>query len=310
MNNSKTPLELIQELPDTSFTSPNYRRQAIGVLGALSITGEYQHDSFIDGIIPVPLGLKKLYDEVKHKQPHMTFVIYRNPRWRVPCGEDEVQIYNHIGIAYTDAPEIMVGKLIYDRNKNGEPMFTVCADDIKNDRYATYNDDYHSKHTKKFANAVKTANQYLKPKTVQALKVNFESDLEHAQSQITAPAQHKLYESCSINWQQVKEEIESMISFDYTPKTTEFLKAFNLIKQEGDELKRLSKYKPKATFVWLKKDSAHILDSDGTETIATSPDAIPEDIRNKIAVLQIGADRSAVINVGVKIDNTKYWVFQ
>ena len=101
-----------------------------------------------------------------------------------------------------------------------------------------------------------------------------------------------------------------MISFGYTPKTTEFLKAFNLIKQEGDELKRLSKYKPKATFVWLKKDSAHLLDSDGTETIATSPDAIPEDIRNKIAVLQIGADRSAVINVGMKIDNTKYWVFQ
>ena len=75
------------------------------------------------------------------------------------------------------------------------------------------------------------------------------------------------------------------------------------------ELKQVAKYKPKATFVWLKSDRAHIVDPDGVETVAHTMEDVPEDIRNKIAVLQIGTDNSAVINVGVKVDDTKYWVF-
>ena len=82
------------------------------------------------------------------------------------------------------------------------------------------------------------------------------------------------------------------------------------MKDHGEELKRLSRYKPKGTFVWLKPDRVEYIEEGGTAVIVTDVNDVPEDIRNKIAVLQIGANGSAIIEVGMKIDDTKYWVFK
>jgi hypothetical protein len=36
---------------------------------------------------------------------------------------------------------------------------------------------------------------------------------------------------------------------------------------------------------------------------------MPQELRDKVAVLQIGSVQQPIIDVGVKVDDTKYWVF-
>ncbi len=310
MTDATTLLNKVLALPDYHFPDRN-SRQRLGEVLKMVDARQPRNIEFIEGVVPVPLGLRKFYDELKHKQPTMTFIMGGNPRFRVRLTDaDSLYVYGHVGIAYADAPDILVGKIMVDTNANGETLYCVESHQIRNERFATYNDEYRIKRTKKFKDAVKTAMRYLKPKDTQSILEDTRHVFESAQSQIKSPAAHKLYEACAIQHNVVQQEIEAMLAFGYTPKTQAFISAFNILRDEGEELKRLSQYKPKASFVWLKSDRAHIVAPDGGETVAHTMDDVPEDIRNKIAVLQIGADNSAIINVGVKVDNTKYWVFE
>jgi len=309
MNDAKTILDKVRALPDYNCEPPA-RKRLENLLQNLSTLENHTHEAFIEDVVPVPLHLKKFYDELKHKSPGITFVVTGGARHRMHTSDLTLYtVYGQVGIAYIDAPDIVVGKIMLETNNNNEPLYCVFSRQIRNERYATYNEDYNTKRTKKFKDAIKTAGQYLKPKTAKDIFDDSTDALHSAQSQIKSPAAHKLYEACSIQHPVVQQEIEAMVAFGYTPKTTQFLKAFELIRDEGEELKQVAKYKPKATFVWLKSDRAHIVDPDGVETVAHTMEDVPEDIRNKIAVLQIGTDNSAVINVGVKVDDTKYWVF-
>lgn len=310
MNDAKTILDKARGLPDYNYDS-NSRKRLENLLQNLSTLENHTHEAFIEDVVPVPLPLKKFYDELKHKNPNVTFVVSGGTRYRMHTSDlTSYTVYGQVGIAYIDAPDIVVGKIMLDTNKDDEPLYCVYSKQIKNDRYSSYNDDYNVKRTKKFKDAIKTAGQYLKPKTAKDILDDNTDALDRAHSQITMPATSKLHEACSISTSFIREEIEAMLAFGYTPKTAQFLKAFELMRDEGEELKRIARYKPKATFVWLKPNQAHLIAPDGTETIAYTMDVVPEDIRNKIAVLQIGSDNSAVINVGVKVDDTKYWVFE
>ena len=48
----------------------------------------------------------------------------------------------------------------------------------------------------------------------------------------------------------------------------------------------------------------------GEPVVAYKLDDVPEDIRNKVAVLQIGEDGHAIMDVGVKVTPTTFWVFE
>ena len=310
MTYATTLSDKARALPDYHFPDRNSRNRLLDATKAVEDT-QMKDIGLIEDIVPVPLGLRRFYNELKHKQPTMTFIMGGSPRFKVRLTDaDSCYVFGHIGIAYTDAPDILVGKIRLDINANNEPVYCVESPEIRNDRFASYNDEYHIKRTKKFKDAVKTATTYLKPKDTKSVLEDTRHVFESAQSQIKSPAAHKLYEACAIQHHIVQQEIEAMLAFGYTPKTPQFIKAFELMRDEGEELKQVAKYKPKASFVWLKSDRAHIIAHDGVETVAHTMDDVPEDIRNKIAVLQIGADNSAIINVGVKVDNTKYWVFE
>ena len=82
------------------------------------------------------------------------------------------------------------------------------------------------------------------------------------------------------------------------------------MKEQGEELKRIVSYKPKKTFVWIKPDRVEYQPHTGEPVVAYKLDDVPEDIRNKVAVLQIGEDGHAIMDVGVKVTPTTFWVFE
>ena len=77
-------------------------------------------------------------------------------------------------------------------------------------------------------------------------------------------------------------------------------------------MKRTANYRPKKIFVWVKPDRVEYQydTTDGEPVVAYKLDDVPEDIRNKVAVLQIGEKNHAIMDVGMKVTETTYWVFE
>jgi hypothetical protein len=48
---------------------------------------------------------------------------------------------------------------------------------------------------------------------------------------------------------------------------------------------------------------------DKQQVIAKTVEEVPEEIRNKVAVLQISEENTAIKDVGQRVSPTTYWVF-
>ena len=79
---------------------------------------------------------------------------------------------------------------------------------------------------------------------------------------------------------------------------------------EGAELKRLRDYKPRTCFVWAKQNSLCYKYSDSADVMEiTSMADLPEVIANKLAVLNIAEEGSAIPDVGMRVNKAMFWVF-
>lgn len=308
--NTEERLALINNLPAHHFED---NRNRLRLLDWVKTIDKHGHGIFIEDVLPAPQPLKAFYDEIKHKYKGITFKTIHNPKWSMPTttpGFDDYKVFAKLTMIYADAPDLEVGWIGIEKSSNDKIVYVVQSPRIRNERYASYNDDYHIKKSSNFKTAVKTALENLKPFDIDQVMQDNITQLNSAQTQITSPANSRLYEATNMRASIVQEEVEAMLLSGYQPKTPQFIAALSLIKEHGEELKRLSKYKPKGTFVWLKPDRVEYMAEGDLPTVVTDVNDVPEDIRNKIAVLQIGANGSAIIEVGMKIDDTKYWVFR
>lgn len=267
----------------------------------------FGHQHWLFDSVPVTPQLARFVTEFAHRnQPLVpSFNAAKTIITTTPSGSDSYRVYSKISLAMADTPDVPIGILWTDGDR-----YFVASDRIVNERYKkTWHENYHTKNSKDFKKAVKVAKQYVVPVSFGEMHRLNQEVLQTASIQINDPARAKLRTATYINHDSVRMEIEHMVRCGYTPLTKEFSEALKLIATEGEELVRVSNYKPRKAFVWLKTDKALYQVDGEDERIATSVEDLPEDIRNKIAVLQIGANKSAIMDVGIKVDDTKYWVF-
>jgi hypothetical protein len=253
------------------------------------------------GEIPVVLPALKFFNEIRYKRPDLV------PR--VDCKRNGAA-YGGVGLAFKDATDIPVGSIFVEDDKDGKLLYCVASDRIKNEKFNDYRPEYHVKKTKDFAKAVKTALQFLRPYSVQDVMDDKEPALAGALAKLKDEPENKLYKATSMGKRTIREEIDNMIRSGYVPATQEFKESIQLMVEQGEELKRITSYNPKRTFVWVKPDRVEYQPHTGVPVVAYKLDDVPEDIRNKVAVLQIGEEGHAVMDVGVKVTPTTFWVFE
>lgn len=259
------------------------------------------------GDIPVPQHLLKFYNEFKHKRPDAIVRIDKRGAYYNGKG---YRVFSEIGIAFKEAPDLLCGSLSIEAGSAAdELLYVVVSDRIKNDKFATHSDGYHRKQTKDFVKATKTALQYIKSTPFEELMTDQTDACHNALSSIRTPAYDKLYTAANVGRQTVLEEVQHMINMGYKPVTSNFQAAFNLLATEGDELEALSKYQPRTCFVWAKPDRVEYQMIGNEKVIAYDLQHVPEEIRNKVSVLQIGNLNQPIKDVGVKVSDTMYWLF-
>ena len=265
------------------------------------------HQWWLADEIPVTQGLIKFWNEMKHKRSDIVLRLDHRPAWYNGKG---YRAYADVGIAYKDAPDMGVGTIgmeMADNNK--DLLYVVKSQRIQNEKFASYSEGYKSKKTKNFSNAIKNAMQFLKPVLFEELRADKMGDLGVALNTIREPAGDKLHKAGSVGRENVLEEIRNMSRTGYQPVTAKFIESMNLLVAEDEMLKQVSAYKPRTCFVWAKPNSVEYqIDGEERKVVYDLAD-VPQEISDKVAVLQIGNAGSSIMDVGVKINSTLYWVF-
>lgn len=258
-----------------------------------------------DDDIPVPQNTLKFYNEIKHKRPDVVIRLDNNPSFYNGKG---YRVYADLSIAFKDCPDINVGSIGLEMEGN-DLLYTVTSDRIKNEKFASYSKGYHIKRTKNFSNAVKNALQYLKPMLFTDMRSSKHNELDRAVSTLQAPARDKMYNISSIDRFVILDEVRNMVRMGYVPTTDRFAEAVKVLATEEEELKAVSGYNPSKCFVWAKKDRVEYQIEGDEPKIVYNLQDVPEEIMNKVSVLQIGDAGKPIMDVGVKIDSSTYWVF-
>ena len=269
---------------------------------------EANHQYWV-GEIPVVENLRKFYMELKFKRPEFMPIIW---------GVAEYKNHNHDRMAYTklciahkDSPDIAIGFIYIEQDKEWKyTVFGVHSKRIKNAKFSESSEGFCKAHTQKFTNAMKNARQYLKEQTVEELAKEWNGRAENALSEIRESGRYIYRQVGNIDLEAVFKEIKHMVSMGYTPVTAEFTKSLTLYKDKEQEIQELTNYKPRRCFVWLKPTTVeYMFADDKQQVIAKTVEEVPEEIRNKVAVLQISEENTAIKDVGQRVSPTTYWVF-
>jgi len=272
------------------------------------------HTSFLgseDGdMVAILPALKNFFMEYQHKHKNAVAVIERFAGHRIDTEHETFCVQNKITIAFDYALDLPVGVMHVFTDDKDKTVYSVTSDTIENERYRHHSPKYRTKESRDFKTAVKTARQHLRefgfPRVMEDAKYMYIS----ARDAIAQGGYNAIDRAMRFNTTDLMHEIRAMVVSGYTPKTAAFTNAATFVKEKGDEMERVKNYKPQSVFVWLQPHCAVYQYSGTTEPhTAHTVDELPEEVRNKIAVLNIGETNSPIIDVGVKVDDTKYWVF-
>lgn len=274
---------------------------------------DHGHKDWIEDCIPTSQLLAKFYNEFKFKRRNIIPTIFAESELPVHRPDDGVYhyVYTSIGIAYKDSPEYRVGTLAVATNKEHQWVYEVNSPLIQNEKFAEHNHrGYTTKRTKNFVAAIKTAVTYVKPMTMERVRLVERSTVMSSKVRLKTPAEQKLNEIADVDRDSVLSELAHMMATGYTPLTAEFTSALRVMVESGAELRRLESYAPRECWVWGKRDGTVTYKFDGDEVCdVQSIHDVPEFIRDKIAVLQIADAKQAIMDVGVKISDNVYCVF-
>ena len=266
---------------------------------------EKGHVYWIDDI-PVSRSLYNFCREFKYKRPDTIFHVCSNPMWG---NGREYKLYFSLKVAFKEAPFVAVGDLDTDLADGNECTYTVTSKRIRNEKYAHYNKQYHTKSTKKLPLAMKNALQFLKPFSMEEMFDNKSDNVKKAMSDLKESAHDMLRYQFSVNRDELFKEICYMLESGYVPTTQKFGEMLNNAKEHAETMKEMFAYNPRKCFVWVMADKIQYKYEDDASVVVRNPSELPEEIRNKISVLQIAERESPIKDVGVKVNSKMYWVF-
>jgi hypothetical protein len=105
----------------------------------------------------------------------------------------------------------------------------------------------------------------------------------------------------------VRQDMEHLASIGYTPKSPAFLNIMNYIVAKGEFIDKYEHFEPEYIGVWITPSGVHIKTGEGIEKYP-SKDSIPEDILQKICIMDICDPKKFDEHLGFKFSDSQYWV--
>jgi hypothetical protein len=206
------------------------------------------------------------------------------------------------------SPPFLVGTIDYDSEN-----YIVVSGLIKNEKFARYNHDFHSKRSKDFKKALKVALTYIRPASWELVAQSSRRDISvHLAEWSNKPAQainnHIRYR---ISREDVYGEITHAIEMNARFKTDVFNDAIKVILENREEAKRREALNLTHLFVFINAQGMY---ESNVWTGTKSDDELPEEVRMKLGMLRLldepktNSSGTILDEVGTRCGNY-FWVF-
>lgn len=206
--------------------------------------------------------------------------------------------------------------MLYIKINDEVPTFTIESRLIENDKYAQYNDEYHTRSTKDLKKMLKFMKDYIKPWSAHEIanksKRMAEDRLSSWKAQPTKELRELHYKlpDGSVNKIFVKLKELGVAPVDDTMKTIYDSLIPAYLEQQERQEKNFTDY----CHAFINPDESVFISKVGIDagrTVAklfNSADEIPPETQQNIAMLRMMESHSFVANVGFKVSDNEFWV--
>lgn len=246
-------------------------------------------------------GLKEIAEGIKKKMPTLTFQ-YENVQYK---GSEYKDVELRLGVYDEADPHTKLGQLGFAYSK-----FWVSSPNVVTGRWV-YGAEHTSKQSIHPKNITKEAIKSIKPlqfeQAIETTRTAFARayrDLEHKHTRnIHHGTSNGLYNHMGL------EEIERLNEVGYEPVNPQLRQAMAYVKDNADYIRKWDRPMPNCIEVWVRSVGIEWKKYKDKEIHqAKSINDLPEDIRGKMAVVDIMGERQMTEDVGYK-ESAFYWIF-
>ena len=296
------------------------------------------HKDFLNGV-PVEKELIAFAEGVQKAMPKVKFYPNTFAFKNVPINDENgvyqttrsMRVCDEMFVYMDDFP-FDLGRIGWADNAvkgNGDYSYSVYSRKISNAKYATHRDQHYMIMTKDMGKAVKNACKHLVPYTTRELAQAFYDPIHEKVSRVLEHVKQKMYRSTNEitnNNMAILQEIQFLKKQGVEFTTPEFRDLAGKVDQIIADYAEQEKRKVSAFFVRFRQvgDSTYAdlqevfdvrdirwdakMNTTGAQAVTYPVNELPQDIAGQIAVLNILEDDGYVANVGMKIDDSTYWV--
>jgi hypothetical protein len=261
-----------------------------------------------EDIIP---ELRMLYTALKDKTitdvDNVLIVSYAPHSIRKECGI--LKFFDSRFASDQDKPVVMIRYMpSYVRNKDYE--YVIWSKRIKNEKYAYYNDDHHTRASVDPKKALKIALEHLKPFSWFEIGKATQEKAKRAHEGWVSEKSQSAY-IFNMNHTTVYEELKNLLQQNVRFVTPDFRQAVEKMGEYAEWESRKLKVS-KSAMRCLVEDNGKFYLTDNAKTPAKEFDsfeALPEHYQTKVSLMRIVGDDEFLPEIGYKADGRTFWLY-
>ena len=249
-------------------------------------------------------------EQVKKAVPDMVFKPLDAHTWNIDKEVYPKGIVNQFRVHHISDLNNHIGTIGVSEYHSEKPKYGITCINIEDGRNS-YGIDGQQKYSIHAKNMVRVAKKVLKPFTFDQIAERCSRAFHGNIDSLSNNMKWELRQKTCDGYQHLINDFENLYHMDYTPKNAKFKQMMEYVMENKEKIDKYMDYNPDHYFVLVKDNEVQYrlnhLKGD-TPYKVPSKDALPDDIKGKLFVLDITDNLSFVEDVGLKENDGAYWI--
>jgi len=261
--------------------------------------GVYTYDCMIDYV-----------EQVKKVVPDMVFKPYETHTYNIDKSLYPNGVVYSFKVHHTSDLNNHIGTIGVSDYPTEKPKYGITCINI-NDGRNSYGMDGQHKYSIHVKNMVRLAKKVLKPFTFDQIADRCRREFKNNIDSLGNNMRWELRQKTCDGIQHLINDFENLYHTGYTPKDAKFKQMMEYVIENKEKIDKYTDYNPNHYFVLIKDNEVqyrlNIAKNDPPIKVP-SKDALPDEIKGKLFVLDITDKQSFVEDVGLKENDGAYWI--
>jgi hypothetical protein len=246
-----------------------------------------------------------LAQDIQTALPDIVFKPTSPHTYNIPEETKPEGIYYQLEIYNSNDPDIQIGELSVERYTGKHTITNRNIQDGRNS-YSRLGQTKSSIHAK---NILKVAKKTLCPITLQQHMAGVKSTYENAIQSLRNKWSWDVNRKTDGAFKLAYKDMLYLHDSGYNPQDERFRECMNYLAKNRESIDKYHDYNPTTYFVWVKPNEVQYMKTgEKTPTIVANKNDLNDDIKGKMFVLDITDHKNFVEDVGLKENESTYWV--